>query len=622
MSNDTATINLDASESLRAMKTSLAGEKREIKGKKYDLQFDNLTEEDRLKAEAAIDEEYEQKKLEFQSAIEKTRENIAALNAEVAANNEALKAKIEEIKATETACTPEEKAEAKAKYATALRAENEKHAAFISERKAEILRIRTETKVATKALNAQFKEVRRTPMKRAEKADRLDLIKEDIYRTTGNADLQILALRKEIEAENERYKAVKAQLKNEMDLKITHVATLIKNERAATAEKNRPIKENRRTLQADLKPVGSVTEKVAIGSRQWGRRWLERQKESFTSWKGFSNWLVHNAVYLIIIAMVIVTAIIKPRWVNLASFVAIIKHTSALLPLALGVAGCIVLTGTDLSLGRIMGFTALIAATLLGFSSGDGGVIAKWTAEMPWIWILVVLVVVMAIGGAFGALNGFFVAHFSIHPFVVTLGTQLIVYGAILLYGSAVGVSVTFQGSAPIAQAYSNFITGGFRIGTVLVEWYNIYAILLLLITSFIWYKTKFGKAMFAVGCNPVAAEVSGINVKRTIIMTFVLAGIFYGIGGFQYNPINGGSQLSTGAGGELDPITAAVIGGVSFTGGIGKVSGVLLGCILLKVIDSCLLALGVPTAYINIAKGTIILVAVALDMKKYIAKK
>jgi methyl-galactoside transport system permease protein len=147
-------------------------------------------------------------------------------------------------------------------------------------------------------------------------------------------------------------------------------------------------------------------------------------------------------------------------------------------------------------------------------------------------------------------------------------------------------------------------------------------AIVLLVAMWFIWNKTKFGKAMFAVGCNPEAANVSGINVSRTILLTFVLAGACYGVGGFQYNPINGGAQLSTGTGGELDPITAAVIGGVSFTGGIGKVSGVLLGSLLLKVIDSCLLALGVSTAYINIVKGSIILVAVALDMKKYIVKK
>ena len=95
-----------------------------------------------------------------------------------------------------------------------------------------------------------------------------------------------------------------------------------------------------------------------------------------------------------------------------------------------------------------------------------------------------------------------------------------------------------------------------------------------------------------------------------------------YGFGGFIYNPINGGAQLGTGQGGELDPITAAVIGGVSFTGGIGKISGIVLGSVLLKIIDSCLLALGADTAYMNIVKGAIILIAVSLDMKKYDVKK
>ncbi|MFA6942448.1 MAG: beta-methylgalactoside transporter, partial [Bacilli bacterium] len=207
--------------------------------------------------------------------------------------------------------------------------------------------------------------------------------------------------------------------------------------------------------------------------------------------------------------------------------------------------------------------------------------------------------------------------------FIVTLATQLIIYGVILLLGSSLNnLSVIYKMNNATAQSYYNFVSSGFYLGDVLVEWYNIMAIVLLVAMWFIWNKTKFGKAMFAVGCNPEAANVSGINVSRTILLTFVLAGACYGVGGFQYNPINGGAQLSTGTGGELDPITAAVIGGVSFTGGIGKVSGVLLGSLLLKVIDSCLLALGVSTAYINIVKGSIILVAVALDMKKYIVKK
>ena len=193
--------------------------------------------------------------------------------------------------------------------------------------------------------------------------------------------------------------------------------------------------------------------------------------------------------------MVIVTAIQVPAWFNFDSFIAIVKHTSSLLPLALGVAGTIVLTGTDLSLGRIWGFTALLSASLLGYASTKG-VIFPWTASMPWIWILVVLLASMLVGGICGALNGFFVAEFSIHPFVVTLATQLIIYGAVLLYGNQLNLSVAFQGTSSTAAAYTNFVSSGFYIGTTLVEWYNVYAIIMLIVMSFIWYKTKFGKAM------------------------------------------------------------------------------------------------------------------------------
>jgi methyl-galactoside transport system permease protein len=486
----------------------------------------------------------------------------------------------------------------------------------------EIAKIHTQAKETDKKLRAEYASVKKVPMKRADKVTKLDALKSEIYKNSGNADLEILERKNSIKTLKSKHKTTMDKYSNDLHLETDRVATLVKNIRNEEKAKLAPHKEKLDELRKNYKPVAPIYERVGLGVSFWAREWVAKQRKSFSSWRNFSDWFVHNAVYLIILAMVIFTGIKKPSWVSFPSLINILKHTSALLPLALGVAGTIVLTGTDLSLGKIWCFTALLAAVLLAYSGPDGGIIIKWTQNMPWIWIIVVLIVVLVAGGLFGAVNGFFVAQFSIHPFVVTLATQLIINGAILLFADQLKFSVTYSSNLGIANSYNDFVSGGFYIGNTLIEWYNIFAIILIIATWFIWNKTKFGKAMFAVGCNPDAANVSGINVNRTILWTFILAGIMYGFGGFIYNPINGGAQLTTGTGGELDPITAAVIGGVSFTGGIGKVSGVFIGCVLLKVIDSCLTAIGAQPAWVNIAKGAIILFAVALDMKKYIVKK
>jgi len=607
--------------SLLAEKTALAADRRLLKGRIYDLQFDNLSEEDLAKAKQKISDDHQAEKTKYLANVSAVKEKILQLRGKIKAIKETYAKKISAIKTTEHNPSFAEIGKAKLVYADVTKKENDSFAKELSALQEEISAIQASSKKEVNALRKQYKILKKTPMRRAEKADKLDEAKSEIYKKDGIADLEILARTNKIALLKAAHKKAMATYANDLHLETNRVQTLIGNTKGEEKEKLAPLKEELHALEANYKPVAPLYEGAGLGLAEWGRKWVAKQKASFSSWPGFGDWFIHNAVYLIILVMVIATAAAKPAWLNFNSFIAIVKHTSSLLPLALGVAGTIVLTGTDLSLGRIWGFTALIAAAFLGYTS-TSGIIMPWTGNMPWIWIIVVLFLVMGVGALFGAVNGFFVAEFSIHPFVVTLATQLIVYGAILLYGDALHLSVAFQGQSPLAASYTSFVSGGFYIGDTLVEWYNVFAVVMLIVMSFIWYKTKFGKAMFAVGCNPDAANVSGINVKKTIIMTFALAGLFYGIGGFEYNPINGGAQLSTGTGGELDPITAVVIGGVSFTGGIGKVSGVLLGCILLKVIDSCLLALGASTAWINIAKGSIILFAVALDMKKYIVKK
>lgn len=324
--------------------------------------------------------------------------------------------------------------------------------------------------------------------------------------------------------------------------------------------------------------------------------------------------LLNNAMYIIIAIVVIYIAIKVPNYRSVSSIVNIISLTAAKLPIALGVGGCIVLAGTDISAGRMVGLAAVIAASL---TIANNKIFPGLEPQN----LFIVFIAVICATGAMGFVNGFCVAKFKLHPFIVTLSTQLITYGIILIYlklGENNGQ--TLSGLSP---EYRDFVTGTlFKIGTVSVPRYVLYAIILTCLMWVVWNKTTFGKNMFAVGSNEEAALVSGVNVVRTIIMVFVLAGIMYGITGFIDGARIASVQANTGLNYESDAIAACVIGGVSFVGGTGKISGIVVGVLLLQIIFTGLNFLSVDQNLLYIIKGLIILVACAIDMRKYLVKK
>ena len=329
------------------------------------------------------------------------------------------------------------------------------------------------------------------------------------------------------------------------------------------------------------------------------------------------EFFINNLLYILLFAAIIGITLYDPRFLSLSSVVNIISLSAANLPIALGIAGCIILMGTDLSAGRIVGVTACIAASLLQ-ASGYAG---KMFPNLPTLPIFAVFLAVIAIGAAVGFVNGFCTAKFNLHPFIVTLATQLITYGALLIYlmqGTNNGQSIS-----GLDVGYTNFINGSFlRIGSTSIPNYVLYSLAITALMWFIWNKTVFGKNMFAVGSNPEAANVSGVNVTRTIILVFVLAGIMYGITGFIEAARIGSNSAATGLNYELDAIAACVIGGVSFVGGIGKIRGVIMGVLLLRIIFVGLTFLGIDSNMQYVIKGLIILVACAIDMRKYLARK
>ena len=233
--------------------------------------------------------------------------------------------------------------------------------------------------------------------------------------------------------------------------------------------------------------------------------------------------------FLLIIA-VIYTYTQNPMFISSGSIINIISLSAANLPIALGIAGCIVLTGTDLSAGRIVGLTACITGALE--QSVDYA--SKMFPNIGPVPVPVVILLGASCRRRRRICKRIFVAKFSLHPFIVTLATQLIVYGLLLIF-----LTINGNNGQPLSgldQGFNNFVKGTVlpKIGNATIPNYIIFALVVTVIMWVVWNKTSFGKNMFAVGSNPEATNVSGVNVMKTIIGVHTLAGAMYGLTGFR----------------------------------------------------------------------------------------
>ncbi len=299
---------------------------------------------------------------------------------------------------------------------------------------------------------------------------------------------------------------------------------------------------------------------------------------------------------------------------TLRNFSNILTQSSVRLIIALGIAGLLVVQGTDLSAGRQVGLAAVVSATMLQGMDNLNRVFPD-LPEMP---IIAVVLLVCAIGALIGLLNGFVIAVLNVTPFIATMGTMIIVYGINSLYYDAVG-------SSPIAgftDSFSDFAQGFFRLGSFKLSYITIYAIVATIIMWTLWNKTRFGKNIFAIGGNPEAAKVSGVNVVTNLLVIYTLAGAFYAFGGMLEAGRIGSATNNLGFMYEMDAIAACVVGGVSFAGGVGTIIGVVTGVLIFTVINYGLTYIGVNPYWQYIIKGSIIILAVAIDSLKYAKKK
>ncbi|WP_439236190.1 galactose/methyl galactoside ABC transporter permease MglC [Lonepinella koalarum] len=326
------------------------------------------------------------------------------------------------------------------------------------------------------------------------------------------------------------------------------------------------------------------------------------------------DFFKQNAIYFVLLILLLVIIAQDPSFLSLRNFSNILTQSSVRLVIALGVAGLLVVQGTDLSAGRQVGLAAVISATMLQGMDNLNRVFPD-LPEMP---IIAVILLVCAIGALIGLLNGFVIAVLNVTPFIATMGTMIIVYGINSLYYDAVG-------SSPIAgftENFSDFTQGFFLLGSFKLSYITIYAIIATIIMWTLWNKTRFGKNIFAIGGNPEAAKVSGVNVVTNLLVIYTLAGAFYAFGGMLEAGRIGSATNNLGFMYEMDAIAACVVGGVSFAGGVGTIIGVVTGVLIFTVINYGLTYIGVNPYWQYIIKGSIIILAVAIDSLKYAKKK
>lgn len=343
---------------------------------------------------------------------------------------------------------------------------------------------------------------------------------------------------------------------------------------------------------------------------------IENYKYSFNT----RDFLLKNGLYIAIILVFIFLCIITPIKKNglqlftVNNILSIMQQASPRMFLALGVSGLIMLAGTDLSVGRMVGM-GMTAATIIMHNGPNTGSVFGHVFDFSTMpvggRILLALVVCVVLCTMFTTIAGFFAAKFKMHPFISTMANMLVIFG--LVTYSTKGVS--FGG---IDQSIPGKIIPKVGAFPTIILW----AVAAVVIVWFIWNKTKFGKNLYAVGGNPEAASVSGISVFKVTLGAFIMAGILYGFGSWlECIRMIGSGSAAYGQGWEMDAIATCVVGGVSFTGGIGKISGVVVGVLIFTALTYSLTILGIDTNLQFVFSGIIILIAVTLDCLKYVRK-
>lgn len=301
--------------------------------------------------------------------------------------------------------------------------------------------------------------------------------------------------------------------------------------------------------------------------------------------------LSNNIVWFLLVISLIVMGIYQPAFFTVTIIKNILIQASALGIMTVGLAHVLLLGEIDLS---IVGSMA--------FSAGLGTYLMK-NNVLPW-WLAIIFIIIF--GCLIGLVNGLIITKLKAASLIETIAMNLILMGGLL----ALTAGRTFTN---FPQEY-NYVGKGSIAGIPLM---SILLVLVFLCIGFLWNKTTFGRSLFAVGGNISCAKASGINVDWVKTMAFVISSGLCALAGWMYSAYMGAVPASFGDNMQMYALASAVIGGVSLTGGVGKVNGVLGGVLLITLFQVGLNILGINPYLINTAGGSMIMVAVIIDALK-----
>ena len=303
--------------------------------------------------------------------------------------------------------------------------------------------------------------------------------------------------------------------------------------------------------------------------------------------------LVKYKSLLGLVLLIAVVSILNPSFLSPKNIMNILRQTSVNAVIAAGMTFVILTGGIDLSVGSILGISGAVCASIL--VSGQNVVIAVLAA--------------LVVGVVVGFLNGFIISKGKLQPFIATLATMTVLKGLTLVYTN--GNPITL-GSNELAMSFGK-IGGGTILG---IPTPAMIMILVFMVCYYILHNTKMGRYTYALGSNEEATKLSGLNTDKIKIWVYTISGILASIAGIIITSRLYSAQPTAGSGYELDAIAAVVLGGTSLNGGKGKITGTIIGALIIGVLSNALNILDVSSYYQTMVKGAVILLAVLLDRK------
>ena len=313
-------------------------------------------------------------------------------------------------------------------------------------------------------------------------------------------------------------------------------------------------------------------------------------------------------IILVLFLMIIGLSITQPVFLTAANLINILNQTAIFGIMAVGLTFVIISGGIDLSVGSVLAFSGVIMGAM---SQVDTAANPIWAYIGPFPFIICLLAA-MAVGSGCGGVSGSLIAKTRIPPFIATLGMMTV----------ARGLALIVTGGRPVSSLNPGFNVIGSRIFNNTVPVPVLIYLVVIIVGWILLNNTKFGKSVYALGSNRAAAEISGINVKATLIKVYMLSGFLAALAAIVFSARTLSAHPGAGTGYELTAIAATTIGGTSHSGGIGTMWGAVVGALVLAVLRNGLTLLGVHAHWQGVTEGVIIVVAVVIDMRKNMVKK